>query len=180
MDLHDAWEKAAKETEIVRCRRQLLSPSRTEELSYVFLSESEINLGDTLVRKGKVFIDKPSIILPFHCPRFEGFGFDTDFMASDELIRTFLLVRGVTLPSFDFTNEIAGMDLQDGSLDNAVDHFRREFERTEDIDTSLIVGPGDCYQFSILVFVSAMVGRSASSDLEKLMIDLMRRGPLNN
>jgi hypothetical protein len=175
MDLQDAWEKAAKETEIIRCRWCVLSPSKTEELSYIFLSESEINLGDTLVRKGKVLIHKPSIILPYHCPRFDGFGFEKDYGVNNEIVKTFLLVRGVSLPSFEFTNEIAGIVLHEGSLDSAVKHCLDEFERTEDIETSLVCGPGDCYHFSILVFVAAMVGRSASSDLEKLMNDIMKR-----
>ncbi len=79
------------------------------------------------------------------------------------------------MPSLEFTNEIAGMDLHEESLDKTIDHFLDKFELNEDIDTSLISGPGDCYQFSILIFVAAMVGRSASSDLEKLMNDLKKR-----
>lgn len=175
MDLQEAWEKATKETEIIRGRRHPLSPYRTEELSYIFLSESEVNLGDTLIRKGKVVIHRPSIILPPYCPRFEGFEFEKECGVNNEILKTFLVVRGVSLPSFEFTNEIAGMDLCEGSLDNAVNYFLDEFQRTEDINTSLIAGPGDCYQFSILVFVAAMVGLSASSDLEKLMKDLRKR-----
>jgi len=176
MDLHEAWEKASKETEMIRCRRSLLSPCRTEELSYVFLSESEVNIGDTLVRKGKVLIHRPSIILPQHCPQLEGFGFDKDYGVNNEMVKTFLLIRGVTLPSLEFTNEIAGMALHEGPLDYAIDHYLDEFEKVEDIDTSLVSGPGECYQFSVLVFIAAMVGRSASSDLEKLMKDLRKKG----
>jgi hypothetical protein len=176
MGLQEAWEKASTETEMIRCRRSLLSSCRTEELSYVFLSESEVNVGDTLVRKGKVLIHKPSIILPHHCPQLEGFGFDKDHGVNNEMVKTFLLIRGVTLPSFEFTNEIAGMDLYEGSLDYAIEHYLDEFEKAEDIDTSLVSGPGEYYQFSVLVFIAAMVGRSASSDLDKLMKDLRNKG----
>jgi hypothetical protein len=176
MNLQDAWEKATNETELIRCRRNILSACRTEELSYIFLSESEVNIGDTLVRRGKVLVHKPSIILPHYCPQFEGFGFDEEFDLNNEMVKTFLLVRGVTFPSLEFTNEIAGMDLHEDYIDDAIDFYLDEFERTEDIDTSLLSGPGDCYQFSILVFVAAMVGRSASSDLEKLMQDMRKRG----
>lgn len=179
MDMQDAWEKATKETEIIRCRRRVLSASRTEVLSYVFLSESEVNLGDTLVRKGKVVVHQPSIMLPKHCPLFQGFDFEKDYGVNNEIVKTFLLVRGVSMPSFEFTNEMAGMDIYEGSLDSATNRFVDEFERREDIDTSLICGPGDCYHFSILVFVAAMVGRSASSDLEKLVNDLMRKAESN-
>ncbi len=176
MDLQDAWEKATSETELIRCRRNVLSPCRTEELRYIFLSESEVNIGDTLVRRGKVLVEKPSIILPHCCPQFEGFGFDEDFDVNDEMIKTFLLVRGVTLPSLEFTNEMAGMDLHEGCVEGAIDFYLDGFERGEDIDTSLVCGPGECYPFSILVFVAAMVSRSASSDLEKLMQDMRKRG----
>jgi len=178
MDLHEAWEKATSETEMIRCRKNLLSPCRTEELTYIFLSESEVNLGDTLVRRGKVLVHKPSIILPHHCPQFEGFEFDEEFGANSEMLKTFLLVRGVSLPSLEFTNEIAGMDLHEECLDGAIDYYLDEFERDEDIDTALICGPGECYQFSILFFVAAMVGRSASSDLEKLLRDMKKKGKM--
>lgn len=175
MDLQEAWEKATRETEIIRGRRQMLSPCKMEELSYVFLSESEINIGDTLVRKGKILIHQPSIILPHHSPRFEGFDFEKDCGVSNEIIQTFLLVRGVSLPSLDFTNEMGGMDLREGSLEKTIRHYLEQFERAEDVDTTLIGGPGDCYQFSILVFVAATVGRSASSDLNKLLNDLRKK-----
>jgi len=175
MDLQKAWERATKETEIIRGRKRLLSPCRTEELSYIFLSESEVNIGDTLVKKGKVCIHQPSIILPHHTPRFEGFGFEEECGVNNEMVQTFLLVRGVTLPSLDFTNEMAGMDLREGSLQKAVKYYLEEFEKAEDIDTTLIGGPGEFYHFSILVFVAAMVGRSASSDLNKLLDDLRKK-----
>jgi len=175
MDLQEAWDEAIKETEIIRGRSQVLSTTKTEELSYIFLSESEVNIGDTLVRKGKVLVHEPSIILPKNCPLFEGFGFDKDFGVNNELVKSFLLVRGVSLPSLEFTNELAGMDLYEGSLDNAAEYFFDQFERTEDVDTSLICGPEACYQMSVLIFVATMIAQSVPTDLQKLMRDYHKK-----
>ena len=75
MDIQELWERALKNTEIIRPRVQELHTFSSTQLPYVFLSESSINAGDTVVRKGEVLVEKPSLILPADSPQFEGFSF---------------------------------------------------------------------------------------------------------
>lgn len=179
MDLQDKWEKALKKTEIVKYRSEMLSPTRTSELPYMLLSESIVNIGDTLVRKGKVFVHKPSIILPNNIPQFEGFEFQKDYEVDDDTMRTFLLLRGISLPSMEYRNEVAGLEVYDGSLKDAIKHFLDKLEWKEDIETALIAGPEDCWQFSILVYIAGMITRSAPDDVKKFLNDLKKKGHLN-
>ncbi|MBI4711459.1 MAG: hypothetical protein HY767_03240, partial [Candidatus Omnitrophica bacterium] len=94
MYIHDYWEKALKSTEIIRPRVQPLQTFEATQIPYVFLAESAVNQGDTVVRKGEVTVDKPSIILPPNLPQFEGFEFDKEFSGVEDYLTTFLFVRG--------------------------------------------------------------------------------------
>jgi len=167
MDLEEKWEKAIKQTEIVRYRISQLFTFKPTDLPYIFLAESSVNIGDTIVRKGKVLISEASIILPRNLPYFEGFEFDVD----ENTIRSFLLVRGVTFPSFKYNNETYALEIYEGSLEKAVAHFKDVLERAEDVSSGLIVGPEDCWQFSILFFIVNMVSRAVPNDLKKLLKD---------
>ncbi|MSR77309.1 MAG: hypothetical protein EXS63_03665 [Candidatus Omnitrophica bacterium] len=175
MDIHSAWSKALKQTEIVRFRLQPLHAFETTKLPYIFLAESSVNLGDTVVRKGAVAVDKPSIHLPSDLPQLEGFDFERESKLNQDLLTTFLLVRGVRFPSFKYQNKTESLDLFEGRLKGAIDRYSRELHQEENISTGLIVGPEDCWQFSVLIFICMQVQRSADSDIRKLMDDYRRK-----
>lgn len=179
MDMMDKWDKAIKNTEIIRSRVQPLHTFETTKMEYVFLSESVVNVGDTVVRKGEVLVDKPSIILPENIPHFEGFEFDEDMQVSDESVINFLLVRGIRFPSYKYNNLTRSLDVFEGSLSKAIDGFADKLERKEDVRTGLVAGPEDCWQFSILIFICAMVGRSADRDIKNLLDEMRKKRGCN-
>ena len=76
MNIQELWEKALKQTRVIRPRVQALETFKATRLPYVALSASLINPGDTVVRKGDILVEKPAIILPFNLPQFEGFEFE--------------------------------------------------------------------------------------------------------
>ena len=175
MDIHASWSKALKQTEIIRFRLQPLHTFEATHLPYVFLAESSVNLGDTVVRKGEVMVDKPSIVLPSDLPQLEGFDFEQESKLNQDLLTTFLLVRGVRFPSFKYQNKTQSLDLFEGRLKAAIDRYGREFHQEENISTGLIVGPEDCWQFSVMIFICMQVQRSADSDIRKLMDDYRKK-----
>jgi len=59
MDMEEAWNKALRYTEIIRSRVQSLMTFKDTAVSYILLSESSINVGDTVVRRGEVVVEKP-------------------------------------------------------------------------------------------------------------------------
>jgi len=168
VNIHDSWEKALKATEIIRPRVQPLATFEATQIPYIFLAESAVNRGDTVVRKGAVTVEKPSIILPPNLPQFEGFEFEKHFSGIEDYLTTFLLVRGIRFPSMKYENKIASLDIREEKLPRAVEFFSRMLEREENVSSGLVIGPEDCWQFSVLIFVCSQVVRSAEGDIRKL------------
>jgi len=175
-DLDEKWEKAIRETKILRYRLRNLLAFDSTELPYIFLAASAINEGDAVVRKGSVLVHRPLIILPRRTfARFEGFEFEEDFEVSGDDIYRFLLMRGVSFPSLKYKNETYTLDIFEGGLDKAIAYYLDQLDRREDTSSGLIVGPEDVWQFSVLIYVAAMAVRSASSDIEYILEELRRK-----
>ncbi len=175
MEIQELWDKARKRTEILRMRLQDLSTFETTLMPYIFLAESSLNQGDTVVRTGQVLIERPALILPGFSPQFEGFAFDQDLPVSAETVATFLLVRGIQFPSLRYRHEVSSLEIFEQSLQKAIDHYTDQLTRREDIKTGLIVGPEEAWQFSLLLLVGALVIRSAHGDLQRILEEWRRR-----
>ena len=169
MDIEKVWEKALKYTEIIRPRVEPLNTFRTTHLPYVFLAESSVNVGDSVVRKGEVLVEKPSIILPPDSPQLEGFDFKDVSKYQEDMVINFFLVRGIRLPSLKYNNKTYLLDIFEGRLSKAIEKYSRELQREENVTSSLIIGPEDCWQFSILIFVCMQIVRSTDNDIKELM-----------
>lgn len=176
MTIQDYWEKALKHTEIIRPRVQPLSLYAATQLPYVFLAESAVNSGDSVVRKGEILVEKPSLILPEDQPQLEGFADDKNSWNTEAMIN-FLFVRGIRFPSFKFNNKVSNLDIYEGKLKQAVDYYLKQLQQKENISTGLVIGPEDCWQFSILIFVASQAGRQAESDVRRLLEDWRREKP---
>ena len=168
MDLEKRWNEALGKTEIIRSRIQYLSALGTTSIPYIFLAESALNPGDTLVRRGRILIQRPAIILPEEMPQFEGFDFEKEYKVNAEMVRMFLLVRGVSFPSLRYAHEVSLIDIYEGSLKKAKLHFEEALKKAEDVQTGLIIGTEENWQFSLLIYVGLLIGKSAPSDLRKL------------
>ena len=169
MNILDRWEKALKKTEIIRPRVQPLSTFTTTEMPYIFLAESVLNIGDTIVRKGKIFAEKPSIIMPENLPHFEGFEFEKELETTEDTITNLFLVRGIHFPSYRYNNKVQSLDLYEGSLKSAETKYKGRLQKKEDVHTGLVMGPEDCWQLSVLIFILTMVAKSADRDLKNIL-----------
>ncbi|MGD9015138.1 MAG: hypothetical protein PVI33_03855 [Candidatus Omnitrophota bacterium] len=168
MNLEEKWNQALSKTEIIRIRISYLSTFDATALPYIFLAESVVNLGDTVVRRGKILVHRPAIVLPEDMPQFEGFEFEKEFEVNADMVRMFLLVRGVSFPSLKYEHEISKLDIYEGSLKKAKTYFKQRLERSEDVQTGLIIGSEDTWQLSLLIYVGLLIGKSVPSDLRKL------------
>ena len=175
MDIQDSWEKALKYTKIIRPRPKDLQTFEATEVPYIFLSESSVNLGDTVVRKGQVTVEKPAIILPSNLPYFEGFDFENEFHSGQDMILNFLLVRGVTFPSLKYNNKTHSLDIYEGHLEKAIGHYSDKLQHGEDVSNGLVTGPEDSWQFSILIFIASQIMRSADGDIKRLLERFMEK-----
>ncbi len=174
-DFEEYWQKALKGTEIIRSRVRSLSASSDTRVPYIFLAESSINEGDTIVRKGEVMVAKPSIIVPPNNPQFEGFEFEDEGAINENSLINFLLVRGITLPSMHYDNKTNSLDIREGRLSEAIKHYQKNLQQQENVNTGLIKGPEDCWQFSLLIFICTQIARNVEMDMRKLLDEYHRR-----
>ncbi len=173
MNIQELWEKAIRETKVIRPRLKSLSAHAATELPYIFLAESLVNRGDTVVRKGKISVEKPTLILPHNIPQFEGFDFEKEFNLNQDTVTNFLLIRGIKFPSLKYIHEASSLDVFEGHLKKAAAKFSDELARKEDVDAGLISGADDSWPFSVLIFVCTQVIRSAPNDIKRLFDDFM-------
>lgn len=175
MDIEQLWEKAQKKTEVIRGRVKSLMTFARTEVPYIFLGESVLNEGHTLVRKGKIIVEKPMIVLPENMPQFEGFDFEKELDMDLDTVQMFLLMRGMRFPSLKYNNTVETLDLEELSLSKSAEKYKKLLERKENVSTALILGPEDCWQFSVLLYVASLIGRCARTDIVNLM-DRMNQG----
>lgn len=168
MNQYEVWIKALKHTQIIRSRVKSLSSSDDTMMSYIFLSESSVNLGDTVVRRGEVKIDKPAIILPSNMPQFEGFDFGDEKQSLPDSIANFFLVRGISIPSYHYNNKTSSLDIFEGRLTKAISFYRDELQQQENVSTGLIAGPEECWQFSVLLYNCSQVVKNSGQDIQRL------------
>ena len=127
MDMDALWDKALKATEVVRSRLQDLATFEATALPYVFLAESGLNAGDTIVRRGQVVIERPALILP--SAQFQGFELEHELKLSEDALINFLLLRGVRFPSMRYRHQLSSLDVREGSLQQANAHFQDQLSR---------------------------------------------------
>ena len=175
MDIQEHWERALKNTEIVRPRVQPLLTFASTQLPYIFLAESSVNQGDSVIRKGEVLVEKPSLVLPSDFPLLEGFELEDQSRLYQSMLTDFLFVRGVRFPSLKYNNKTHSLDIHEGKLTAAIEHFSKILQREENVSTGLIIGPEDSWQFSILIFICMQVQRSAATDIQRLLEDYRKK-----
>ncbi|HDZ77196.1 MAG TPA: hypothetical protein ENH41_03840 [Candidatus Omnitrophica bacterium] len=179
MNMNDSWEKALQNTKLIRPRVQELFTFTSTPLPYLFLSESSVNRGDTVVRQGEVVVERPALILPSNLPQFEGFDSQDQSGFNESSLTNFLFIRGVKFPSLKYNNKTQKLDVFEGALDTAVSFHLNRLEREENVSTGLVSGPEDCWQLSVLIFVCSQIARSAEGDMKRIVERLLSRDKLN-
>lgn len=174
MDIQDQWEKALKSTEVIRPRVMPLSTFSATQLPYIFLAESSVNLGDSVVRKGEVLVEKPSILLPGDFPHFEGFEGEKGDVPNLDMLTSLLFVRGVRFPSMRYNNKTHSLEVFEGKLNDAVSFYEKQMRREENTAAGIVIGPEDLWQLSVLIFIGNQMIRQADGDMRK-MLDEWRR-----
>ena len=175
MDSINAWEKALRETNIVRSRITGLQTFSETHVPYILLSPSVVNIGDTVVRTGEVLVHRPSLILPPNIPQLEGFNFEGDNSFDENTMINFLMVRGITLPSMKYDNKIFSLNVFEGKMDDAIGVYGNRLQREENTSAGLICGPDELWQLSLLIFVCSQIVKNSSTDIRRLLDEYHKR-----
>ena len=166
----ERWARAFDQTRLHRTRKHDLYTFGATRLPYIFLAESSINTGDTIVRRGEISTDKPAILLGnAEGPRFEGFQ-DGDGDQRDQL----LFARAFRFPGLNVQNQSMHMDIVARDMSALCDELMAELELKRDSRTAVIEGPEDLWGLSLIFYAAKMTSRSAPSNMR----DFMERGEL--
>jgi len=172
IDLEKKWNEAIKKTKIIRTRYAKLNTFNKTILPYVLINRSTINKGMTVIREGKVEVLPAMIHLPDGSPIFDGFNFFDTTEYSDETIKTFLLVRGIKLPSLKYSNDETKLDLSEKTVDEVVKDYQELLARKEDLDTGIILGIPEVWQFSLLIYILSNITKSLNNDIKNIFDNL--------
>ena len=175
MNIQDTWEKALRNTKIIRARAHDLQ-TFSDIMREHYGGFCHGKQGRYSCQEGEVTVAKPAIVLPHDIPIFEGFDFEKDFELGQDIITNFFLVRGVTFPSMKYDNKTHRLDIFNGHIDKAIGHYSDTLQRKEDVHSGLIVAPEDCWQFSLLIFICMQVAKSANSDIRRLLDHFKKKG----
>ncbi|OQX82279.1 MAG: hypothetical protein B6D53_04835 [Candidatus Omnitrophica bacterium 4484_49] len=75
----------------------------------------------------------------------------------------------------DHTPILEGFEFEDNPLSDTVKKYKEELIKAEDVYTGLIIGPDDCWQFSLLIYVAGLVMKSAPQDIKKFLEELRKK-----
>jgi hypothetical protein len=166
MGFQEQLQRSFRETAIHRRRQSKLLTVGTTELPYVLLGESVVNVGDTVVRRGIMRVDQPAIFLFQRPMQFEGF--EGDAGETRDLLMA--LGRAAHFPPGRYSNIDTHLEVFEGALGSALEHYERVLEIDEDVLTGLLTGPVDLWQLSLLVYAGAMIAQNATHDMHDLII----------
>jgi hypothetical protein len=164
-NFEERWARATDKTHLHRTRKHDLYTFGATRLPYIFLAESAINVGDTIVRRGEISTEKPAIFLGgSQSPRFEGFQ-DSEEDQKDQL----LFARAFRFPGLNVQNQHMQMELVAREASALCDELMSELDDQRDSRTAVIEGPEDLWGLSLIFYAAQMTSRSAPGNMREMM-----------
>jgi hypothetical protein len=107
--------------------------------------------------------------LPYSKYELLNFRFKETTNYSDEIVKSFLLIRGVQLPSMKYRNNEVKLEVIEKPVDEVIKEYLQYFQRKEDIDTGLIVSIPDIWQFSLIIYIATLAAKSVENDIKNFL-----------
>ncbi|MHC4264774.1 MAG: hypothetical protein ACYSUK_02450 [Planctomycetota bacterium] len=173
-DVHEEkFRNYWRQTEIIREYQRVLFTFGDMELPYVFIAENRQLADRAMVRKGKVFLQRPRIVLPEHRkgPEFEGFE-HPDVLGREVAY----LFRAAKLPFSHITNRpIAQEKLEYGRVSDIIERINKEMDRHNDTDTGLIKGSLEGADVSLIRYSFGLAIKSAPENISEFLEHIRRQ-----
>jgi hypothetical protein len=166
----DCWQR----TEVIREYERLLYTFGDMTLPYIFVAEHTRYPDRTLVRRGVVYIRKPSIVLPGQTggPEFkEGFE-HSNALPADAVI----VMRSMGLPHSQVTHKQMTRDeIEYGRLQEVIDRLNESLRRDDDSDTGLIKGLMAGADISLMRYAVGLMLKSAPQNVRQFFDHIRRQ-----
>eukprot|EP00871_Galdieria_phlegrea_P004422 jgi/Galph1/4981/GphlegSOOS_G3654.1 len=167
-DFADAWFK----THIHRRRKEQLLITEATELPYIILSPAEMNKNETAVRKGKVTVEQPQIILPGQSRRIADFSKLEEEKFRD-IKNSLILGRLIKFPAGRYRHLSYALDINPVSVKVLTEEWFTRLEQENDGVTGLVSTCAQNWQLALLVYIAQTVGRSMYSDIDAVLQKLL-------
>jgi hypothetical protein len=165
------WARAQVDTKIHRSRKHDLYTFGSTALPYFFIAKSSINSGDSIVRRGEVKTEKPTLFFGGNNgSHFDGFS-DNDEQNGDAM----LFSRAFRFPNLNVANQGMSMEVVSRENHDLCDEMMHDLDLQRDSRTAVIEGPEDLWALSLLIYASQMTQRSAAGNVK----DILDRGTPN-
>lgn len=163
------WQK----TEVIREYQQILYTFGDMRLPYVFVSEHHSYNDRTIIRRGVLYIQKPSILIPGH---HRGPEFKEGFEHLKGLPRdAAFIIRSMGLPYSEINNRPTTKDeVEYGRLQAVIDRLNNKLTQHDDTDTALIKGVVHGTDISLMRYSLGLMVKSAPENI-KQFFEHMRR-----
>jgi len=69
---------------------------------------------------------------------------------------------------------VSDLEVDENSLFKCAGKHKKMLEREENVTTALVLGPDECWQLSLLLYVASLAGRCMRTDIMKLLNGLYR------
>jgi hypothetical protein len=171
MDIDDERiREAVRQTEILRPPKRSLATFGTTNIYYYLVTEpaySELvkSAAETVIREGRVIAERPKIVTPYYLSRLEGFSSEAK-KYFDMLIKTY----GSNAPGLFYTykNEPKELTIVSESLLAVVDKLNDDIDKRGDPLASIIRGPDELWDVSLMKFIYEMTRSSLPDNLMQL------------
>lgn len=174
--------EAVKNTEILRPPKQSLATFGTTNVYYYLVTEpaySELvkSAAETVIREGRVIAERPKIVTPLYLSHLEGFSPEAKRYL-DSLVKAY----GSNAPGlyYRYKNEPKGLNIVSGNLLAVVDKLNREIDKRGDPLASIIRGPDELWDVSLMKFIYEMTRSSLPDNLMQMenrgLLDMDARG----
>jgi hypothetical protein len=163
------WHK----TEVIREYKQILYTFGDMRLPYVFVSEHHSYNDRAIIRRGVLYIQKPSILLPGH---YRGPEFKEGFEHFNALPKDVaFIIRSMGLPYSEINNRQTATDeVEYGRLQTVIDKLNNGLTQHDDTDTGLIKGAVHGTDISLMRYSLGLMVKSAPENI-KQFFEHMRR-----
>ena len=163
-DLHQKFEYAMKETQVVRPVKQTIFTFSPTDVNYYLITEF-LNKAIIEVRRGKITIERPVIITP--ASMFGNYfeGFDKEQMEYMEMMVKQLSLRGL---QYKYKNVTDNVDLISGSFDAILDRINNEIDKDEFNRATVVKGVPDMWSVSLMKCVVEIIAKSFPGNVKEL------------
>lgn len=157
-------------TKVLRSPKQHLSTLGTTNIGYYLVTEpaysdTASDAGETVIREGRVVVERPRIVTPYYLSRLEGFSPD-----ARKYFETLIRMHGANAPGlfYAYKNELKGLNIVGDSLPSVVNKLNDDIDKRGDSLAAIIKGVDELWDVSVMKFIYEVTRSSIVDNIRQM------------